>query len=168
VQLLRGLLNFAKNDCMRIGTPIYLVESQDLCWKCRKPQRVIALAAARLDDGEDMDTFDGGPMEEPFLFKNVQRLAAPLEQWLAKNAPLFRRHFSKKAGLEYFANHCQNCGANFGDHFLHESGGAFFPINPHDAEHISLVELPFDGEFEIEADWVMGAGDLLLEFAQRR
>jgi hypothetical protein len=152
---------------MRIGTPLYLVESKDSCWKCRQPQRVIALATACLDDGEDMDTFDS-PMDEPLLLTNVSSLAAPLEQWLAQNEPGFRCHFSKTAGREYFANHCQSCGANFGDHYLREVGGAFFPMNQEDAERMSLVELPFEGEFEIEADWVMGAGDLLLEFAQRR
>lgn len=33
---------------------------------------------------------------------------------------------------------------------------------------MSLIELPLEGDFKIEADWVMGAGDLLMEFAQRR
>jgi hypothetical protein len=41
-------------------------------------------------------------------------------------------------------------------------------MGPEEAELMSLVELPLEGEFGIEADWVMGAGELLLEFAQRR
>jgi hypothetical protein len=128
---------------------------------------VIALATPRVDDG-DMDTFDGGPMDEPLLLKNVRQLPKPLERWLAANEPHYRRHFSKKAGIEYFANLCPKCGANFGDHFLHEVGGAFFPQVPEEAERMALVELPLEGEFEVQADWVMGAGELLLEFAIRR
>lgn len=152
---------------MRIGSPLYLVESREPCWKCHQPQRVIALATARVDD-DDMNTMDGGPENESLLFKNVESLDPVLELWLATHEPHYRRHFSKNAGMEYFANLCPGCGANCGDHFLHEAGGAFFPMGPEEAALMSLVELPLEGEFEMEADWVMGAGNLLLEYAQRR
>lgn len=115
-----------------------------------------------------MDTLDAGEEDEPILFKNVQHLDPLLESWFSSNEPNYRHHFSRKTGFKYLANLCPSCGANFGDHFLHEMGGAFSPIEPQEAEMIGLVKLPFHGEFPIEAEWVMGVGKLLLEFAQRR
>ena len=152
---------------MRIGSPLYLIESMEPCWRCHKPQRVIALATSRMDD-DDLDTMNAGPSAEPFLFKNVTSLDPVLERWFAAHEPHYRRHFSKRAGMEYFANLCPGCGANFGDHFMHEAGGAFFPMNPKEAALMSLIQLPLQGEFEIEADWIIGATSLLMEFAKRR
>ena len=67
---------------MKIGSPLYLVESREPCWKCHKPQRVIALATARVDDDDDMNTMDGGPENEPLLFKNVESLDPVLDNGL--------------------------------------------------------------------------------------
>ena len=106
-------------------------------------------------------------MDETLWLTNVRMLAAPLERWFSEHESRFRRHLPKTAGMECFANHCQSCGPNFGDHFLHDGGG-FLPDGFCRCRKMSLGELPFEGEFEIEADWVETAGALLLEFTQRR
>lgn len=151
---------------MLIGSPFILVESKDRCWKCHTVQRVIALASSRISDG-DMDSMDEGFSNDPFLLRNIETLPVELVKWFATNELHFRPFFSKKANMKYFTNLCPQCGANFGDHFLHELGGAFSPQTPEEAARLSIRTLPVQGDFELRAGYVSGAGELILQFANQ-
>lgn len=151
---------------MLIGSPIYIVESKEPCWRCPTLQKVIALASTRVSDGEGLDTMNHPEPGELILLKNVEKLDPVLERWVTTCHRHYQRRFSKQAGKQYFANLCADCGANFGDFFLHEVGGAFFPVEPSHAKLMTVIQLPLEGEFELKADWVMGAGDLLWKCAQ--
>ena len=151
---------------MLIGSPLILVESKDRCWKCHTVQRVVALASSRISDG-DMDSMSGGFINDPFLLRNIETLPAELAGWFAANEPHFHPFFSKRANMKYFTNLCPQCGANFGDHFLHESGDAFSPQTPEEAARLSIRTLPVQGEFQVRAGYVSGAGALILQFAKQ-
>ena len=62
-----------------VGSPIYLLQSTEECWRCHTPQVVVALATHRLRD-DDVDTLDAAPNseEEPFLLSDIVELPPEL------------------------------------------------------------------------------------------
>lgn len=81
--------------------------------------------------------------------------------------PRYQKHFSRLAGQAYFANLCE-CGANFGDFYLHsEPGGAFFPETDEIAARMTIQALPLKGEFELVATYVQGVEDSVFANAKR-
>lgn len=154
---------------MKIGSPIFIVESHACCWFCHSEERVIALATSWVDEekgDEGLNTY----IEDQSCFvllTYLQKIPEIWGAWLEKHEPDFQPHFSQSAGLTYYANICR-CGANFGDHFLHGMDGPFSPMEKAQAKGITLVQTPFEGEFEVECLWAIGGGDLIFDFAPRR
>ncbi len=152
---------------MTILAPIYLITSQEKCWKCHTPQKVVALGSPSLRDGDVDMLGSSDDSEAPYLLSNIADMPESLYATVAAIHPRFRKHLSRTAGEAYYANICE-CGANFGDHYLHsDPGGAFFPLDAEAASRMSIRKLPLDGTFELDASWAQGVEDLIFEHARR-
>lgn len=106
---------------------LHVVEGQRVCWKCRRPTRVIGLGI-----GEFIHIF--GEMEEP-QYEFVEDYVEPGEEmhlaWTEREEdipPKLLRYlkdnysvktgYSKTLGGKCFANHCDCCGEIQGNWFL--------------------------------------------------
>lgn len=158
---------------MKIGSPLYLVEAHTGCWNCAALQRVIKLATPRVDaredeEDEELNTMDAAPEDELILLSYLKELPVPLNKWFIDNEPNFRIHSSQSIGESYYANLCDQCGVNFGDFYLHEVDGPYFPMRPEDAVSMVLVKLPFEGIYEVDSEYSYGSGDLIAQYAKRK
>lgn len=150
---------------LKIAAPIYLITSQEPCWRCGQPQNVVALAASNVDDGEGF--FPPSELSAPLLLSNIVEMPASVVDAVCTRHPRYRKHLSRTIGQTYFANLCE-CGANFGDHYLHsEPGGAFFPETDETAARMTIQTLPLEGEFELTAIYTQGVEDSIFTHAQR-
>lgn len=151
---------------IEVGTPLYLVTSSHRCWQCHRPQSVICLATYSLRD-EHVDTL-GNDAEDgaPFLLMNIVEMPEAVSQYLDARYPSYQKHFSRTANVAYYANLCE-CGANFGDFYLHEPDGAFSPMSEDAAAEMTVSQLPFEGLFEFTCGWSQGAGELIFRHARR-
>ncbi len=150
---------------LRIAAPLYLVASQEPCWRCGQPQKVVALAASNVDDGEGF--LPPAQLSAPLLLSSIAEMPASVAETICVLHPRFQKHFSRTAGQTYFANLCE-CGANFGDHYLHsEPGGAFFPETDEAAARMTIQTLPLEGEFELTATYAQGNEDCIFTHAHR-
>ena len=135
------------------------------CWKCQKPQRLVALMAeyieqTDLDDPEEVS-------EGPFMFKYIEDLPPSLLHSIRKIQPNFEKEYSRTIGESYFMNICE-CEAVFGDYFIHKPGYAFWPISEHDAEAIVITEFTTESDISIEAEYSYGdTPKFILEHATR-
>ena len=43
---------------LRVSAPLYLIESFDTCWNCKRGTRVIAFAVSGVEDDENRTKFD--------------------------------------------------------------------------------------------------------------
>jgi Domain of unknown function (DUF5710) len=146
---------------LRAIAPFYVVESHDTCWKCGKTTRVITFASHGVEE-------NGEKLKEFVKFHYVAHLPARLEDFVERNYPEYFRDYSKTTESFYFMNHCRNCGASWGDFFLHdEPEGAFFPTEREAAKKIKLIELKRVGFVALHATYSQAAPDLLVECAQR-
>ena len=150
---------------LRIAAPLYLVASQEPCWRCGQSVKVVALAASNVDDGEGF--FPPAQLSAPLLLSNIEEMPVVLAETIRALHPRFQKHFSRTAKQTYFANLCE-CGANFGDHYLHsEPGGAFFPETDEAAARMTIQTLPLEGEFALTATYAQGIEDCVFTHARR-
>lgn len=148
----------------RIGSPIFLITSTEDCWRCGIPQPVIALASCSVleADQDDEDAETSGPV----ILSSISRMPDEIERYLTSRFPRCQMHRSRTAGYAYFTNFCE-CGANFGDFYLHnEPGGAFFPTSEKEAEGMSVERLPFEGTFEFECSPGHSRGSFIFKHAK--
>lgn len=149
-----------------VTTPIYLVTSWESCWQCGESEAVIALATTSVIDDDD-DDYDQEGDDEPYLLMNVREMPEEVVRTVQERHPRFQKCASKTAGFTYYANHCE-CGANFGDFFLHSKPGhAFFPMSDEAAARITVLELPFKGKLKFFAEWSQGTASEILEKGKR-
>jgi hypothetical protein len=84
-----------------------------------------------------------------------------------KHFPFFRVGPSKMAGMSYFANHCEACGALQGDFDLHsEPGGPFCPESRSDFARIEFIAI--DGQIEVTGDDGYGPMDDAFTIAMQK
>jgi hypothetical protein len=156
-----------------IYSPLYLLESSEDCYRCGKPQTVVALAASCVND------FDEGPIETEenseeeegndsgFLLLNIREMPEAIFALMSGANSRYRLPQSRKPGTEYYANFCE-CGANFGDFYLFsEPGHAFFPMSPEEAGKIGIAKLPIRGRFELRCGWEVAGGELIFKHGLR-
>ena len=147
-----------------VRSPLYLVKSFEPCWKCHKEQSVIAIATRHIRT-EDFDFLDAGDQGPVFLM-NIEAMPQPILEYLSAAFPQFQNRRSHTMEMDYYANTCKDCGANFGDFYLFNVGHAFSPMDAEQAKRMSIVELPYSGTFEFQCSWSMGsAGDLIFRHA---
>lgn len=147
----------------RISSPIFLITSTEDCWRCRIPQPVIAMASCSVLEADEEN--GDAEISDPVILSNISRMPDEIASYLTTRFPRYQIHRSRTAGFAYFTNFCE-CGANFGDFYLHcEPGGAFFPTTKDEAEQMSVERLPFDGEFEFECSPSYGTGAFIFKHA---
>jgi hypothetical protein len=153
------------DDILPIISPLNLIISTQKCWKCRKSQKVIALAVWL--QGEVGETESEKRQGVPSIVCDIVQMPQHLHTLVQSIHPPYRKHQSKTAGQTYFANFCE-CGANFGDHFLFmEPGGAFFPMDDETASQMVIRTLAFEAPVQIVGNICYGAEDIIFENAQR-
>lgn len=124
---------------LTVSPPLYLLTAEAECYKCERPQTVIAMAAAEL---ADPDATEDPPVPSPAVLNYVTDLPRPLLAVLTARAPQYRMHYSVMASFDYYMNQCE-CGATFGDHYLTEQpGGAFMPLYDGDTDTLAAERLP--------------------------
>lgn len=158
-----------KNTKTNVGdaNPLFLVTSYQCCWKCSNQAQVIALATYRYIDLESGDVEDSTDEGQPFVLTSIVKMPIAIFAHVKKFHPFYRRHFSRTAEQEYYANLC-SCGANFGDFYLHsEPEGAFCPIDETQAKQMTITKLPFEGVYKFKCGWSLGAWDLIAAHAAK-
>lgn len=145
---------------LRIVAPIYLLFSQETCYRCGKIAPVVAVACRKFfDEREEPDDADANEDNEPVLVHGISDMPATLLQEILKLHPFYEKRRSRMAGCEYFMNICCHCKAHFGDFFLYsEPDGAFFPMEDAAVAAIKIKELPLQGTIDLAASYSMGPG----------
>lgn len=144
---------------------LYLLTAQQVCWKCRAEQLVVALATQQLSE-------ESSPVEHTnddlVILSGILEMPAEVFSHLKQRNPGFESRYSNSAGHSYFSNTCE-CGALFGDHYLHsEPGGAFFPESEEDATKITLSPIPVNPPLKFDCVCHYGSvGELILGYARR-
>jgi hypothetical protein len=147
--------------------PLFILISQQRCWKCNDSLEVIAMATSQLSE-QDMFCSDADPEKDLILFSEIEQMPDAVQIYLQARYPRFCKRFSNTLGSEYFANSCV-CGALQGDHYLHsQPGGAFFPQSDEEASKIRLITLPFSPPMAIRCSYHIGSvGEVILAHCQR-
>jgi hypothetical protein len=152
-------------DTVIVQGTLYLLTAQQVCWKCRAEQPVIALATQRLSD-------EGSPIEHTnddlVLLSNIVAMPAEVLAYMRTRHSGFESRFSNAAGHSYFSNTCE-CGALFGDFYLHgDPGGAFFPETEEEAAKVTLTSIPIAPPLQFDCACHYGSvGELILAHARR-
>lgn len=125
--------------------PIDVVTAKTECWKCKKETAVSCLTAA---DFEEEGILVGHSVRLTNVAVIDKTILVPFQQI---NARIQRVH-SGTAGMDYYANHCEHCGALQGDYYLHmEPDGPFFAGQYSD--DATVIRIAERGRFAIEAGY---------------
>jgi hypothetical protein len=130
-------------------------------------QSVVALATPSLRDDQVDLLGESDDDEAGYLISDVKEMPEDLYHMITAIHPRYEKRFSKTTKSSYYANVCE-CGANYGDHFLHtDPYGAFFPMTDEAAASITIKRLPATGTFDLIASWAQGVEDLIFSHAKR-
>ncbi len=141
--------------------PFYLLKSTEDCYKCKKPSLIVAFAAIGLEGYEETS-------EELIQFSYVTGLPDWLKILLKNEFSNYYFDWSHTAGDSYYMNHCEHCGARFGDFFLHsEPDGAFFPQSQEEASSIEVFKLRNTGHVGLSADVSCCVASFIIEFGKK-
>lgn len=132
----------------------YIVESASECWSCSRITRVYAFMLP--ETHEEFDYVYDEDVEFEMTSNlgtwqcrgyrgtagSVHSMSPSVTKQIRRFTNSFKLAYSKAAGLRYFMNHCEHCGAKQGDHFMHaEPGGAFVPMSPRQASSMILIKI---------------------------
>ena len=126
-----------------ITNKIYLLVGKQKCWKCKKETLVIAMAyndSYYFNKEKNIYEFEN----EWVIFSNAARmiLTDDFFNYLQEKYN-FKIGYSKAAGGNYYANHCQHCNSLQGDHFLFmETESPFHFRNSDDIKAINVICYP--------------------------
>ena len=158
----------------KVSPPLYLVGKKIDCWKCGARMPAVALVAPNVEgvvalsfeDAHDGEVEIEG--EKVYTLSYITSLPQEVLQYLQKRVPTFKLKYSKMADYKYYVNTCPSCDILSGDCHLHsESGAFFFPPDENEAATLYLNEIPIKFPVYIEAMFCVGAGDLIVRYAQR-
>ena len=151
----------AEDNVLQVAAPLFVLTRSMCCWKCNTRGDVIALSALSLSANGQIY---GDPRHPGLLILTyIEDMPAELERYLAETRPTFRKHYSKTADQAYFANTCL-CGANIGDHYLHEVDGPFFPQYYAEAAEIAVARAPIAEPMAFRASFSEGPGDRIWQY----
>jgi hypothetical protein len=125
--------------------PIDVVTAKTGCWKCKKETTVSCLTTADFEE-------EWALVGHSVRLMNVAVLDKEILVALNQINPGIQSAHSGTAGMNYYANHCEHCGALQGDFYLHmEPSGPFFAGQyPDDAKVTRIAE---NGRFAVEAGY---------------
>ncbi len=155
------------DDAVAVEGRLYLLTANAACWKCGRPQDVVAIAAQGLSEGGEPIPDTQDPMSLVVLSAIVE-MPSELLAFIQQRQPRYQKQYSRTAETSYYANTCQ-CGALFGDHYLvSEPGGAFFPEDRADAARITMSRVPYNLPLLFHCDYSVGSvGEMIWENARR-
>jgi len=123
------------------------------CWQCKIQSEVFGIVLIHPNyvltcesefDNEDVASLVASG--EPHIMCYTQFLSDNVVQLMRQIAPKFFLDNSKMAETQYWMNHCQHCGAKFGDFFLIEDDGPLATISEEESKMIVIRQ--FDGELK--------------------
>jgi len=126
-----------------------VIQGNQNCWRCKQDTPVVGLLVPAeheerwVDDDPDLDEWERP--DSASIVSHVSRLPATVLARLQAVSPHYRMGSTKAAG-DYFINHCVECGAVQGDHFLYgEPDGTFFFMSEVEVDGIrtSAIDEPF-------------------------
>lgn len=143
------------DEPITIHPPYHVLMASVECPACRAVFHAAALAASITHD-EDA--------AEICVLTHSSRLPDELIEAAKRVNSAFRLATTSYA--TYYANHCTECGAVFGDHYLlSPPNGLFQAIVATNPERLTCQRLPLDGTFVVEAGWVSGVGHAITNAA---
>lgn len=153
------------DDGVVVEGVLYLLTAQQICWKCREEQSVIALATKQLSDARSRVVHSN---DDLVVLSNFARIPSAVLEFMQSRNGRFGARYSQMAEESYLANSCE-CGALFGDFYLHnEPGGAFFPESPEEAAKITLAPVPISPPLKFDCACHYGSvGELIQVHAGR-
>jgi len=107
------------------GDKIYLYWYNDYtCYKCNKDSEIVQAFIQK----HDLKVEGSYYLLELEYLKNKK-----IGEKIQKEVPLYYKDYSKTAEEKYYMNHCQYCGAKFGDWFVYferKIEHAYDPVKP--------------------------------------
>ena len=120
----------------------YLLSARIRCWKCHAGIRVFCIYC---ESG-----WIDGDLYEQFTVSNITDVDQSLRIQL-EGTPEFRFGQARVAGGRYLTNHCERCGTQQADYYLHcESRGVFFRLK--NAASTALQSRPLAGRVRLSGD----------------
>lgn len=146
---------------IRCRPPLFLLKTAVPCWKCDATVNAIGIAANHVEgideDGEFVPYGD-----DPYEFFSLSYITAIPDDLIAELHTVslhFKRAASATAGQAYFANHCSECGAMQGDHYVHsEPDMGFFKTSDEGLASIFVATLNFAESLTTEASLGSSSG----------
>ena len=151
----------------------YIVEGIHICFKCKKPTKVIGFGIKNF-----FEIFDSKECDNEYHFgyyDDIIHIASHIEP-LSKNLLNkleekynYYESYSKTINSSYLANHCSNCSVIQGDFFLFkEVDTPFFVDSIEKAKKLKLYKVPLENDLIVDLDIGFGSEDYLIEkYAQK-
>ena len=100
------------DDAVAVEVRLYLLTANAACWKCGRPQDVVAIAAQGLSEGGEPipDTQDPKSL---VVLSAIVEMPSELLAFMQQRQPRYQKQYSRTAEMSYYANTWQ-CGALFG------------------------------------------------------
>ena len=149
------------NENVRIDPPLYMAHTVTRCWKCDADMPVVALIAPHVIASQ----FPEAEREVCILFY-MEELPEVVLRFVRNHFPSFQLKYSKTTDSRYYANTCSKCGIIFGDNYLCEPDGPFFPTEE-TAKGLTVKAIPLGESITVRAGAFGLGGDLLLKHAKR-
>ncbi len=113
------------------------------CWSCHRQTRVGLLSPAAqvqvLDDEEDGSEWTA--LSSEVVLTYVSFVDTTLQKGIAAAFPMLRLDDSNTVGARYWMNHCEQCEARIGEHFIHSDPDGPFFAWPRAAIGLARIEL---------------------------
>lgn len=128
---------------------IYIVIGTKICYKCGSATPVFAFGFDEYFSVYNMDKSNNMvPIEYEYsdniLIANLSDMPEQLKYYFNHHLNYFK-DYSKFLRSEYYANHCYNCNALQGNHYLFSEFNAPFYINNQEkAENVQLLKIKLD------------------------
>lgn len=133
------------DDVVAVHPPIRLVRGTTACYRCNTSFEVAGVVGTVFEEGH----------EAIALLMYVEELSAELLRCVQERVPTFDRVYSETAGHAYYANICPTCRAFAGDHYLHQPGEVFLPMDEHGEAALNSELLPIEHPVEVRSSYCM-------------
>ncbi|WP_313578120.1 DUF5710 domain-containing protein [Chishuiella sp.] len=143
-----------------VKSPFFIAVNKRQCYNCPVLTTVITLASNNFYNLDNDDDGEKWLLNDYFsFFNNISMINNDeVKNIINELFPFYKIGYSKTIKSEYWANHCENCGAIQGDFYLHsEPGGAFFPMDIEDCERITLITIPTKFDVELNTGYTLAS-----------
>jgi len=127
--------------------PYLVVLGLEQCWRCDRLSQVVTYGMIIPFEDDIKDSY-------AYFYQYISELSEQSLLILRERQPNYRLHKSSGHDTPYYTNFCE-CGANFGDFYLHESCHAFDPLGE---RSITMWHAPTSNQGYIHNDLVGAQG----------